>query len=514
MEFKNLILLDLKENLQIKEINCSYINLSSGSINLVNAKQIFIKKYLDKYYETYKKKLIISLRKKLKSSTIKFLEECEVFNLRNDKELFLNKLIVILIIRKFIFKKNRSIKIISDDYFTYKVFTKMKYNVNYYGKTKKIYNFSSLKILKFYIKTLIILILERFSKKKKLSRTNYKNLYLSLYPNFYIKNRETFFKRDKDLKINFLLTDETHLSTKLGDIKDVLKKLRQKNTINLESFIYFSDIFKLILSLPYNMIYNFYNFNRKLEIENCDFSDFFKNYLNISLINRFKLEIYKKSIIRFMREFPNIKNFHYYMFEYSFGFFLTNLFKSNFKNINLIGYQHGIFSDKIMWLDLIKSNKTYLPQKILALNKISAKDYKYLLKSNYISYKGKEKKLNFPNILKSSKTNSKINKILIFTGTHDAKDIYNLVRNRKNKSKNEIFYFKFHPKIKINFNQNYFMRKVEKINNIFFSKVLISQTSTLIYDFIENNKNFYSISVDYRPSLTSSKLKKIHETTL
>ena len=55
MEFKNLILLDLKENLQIKENNCSYINLSSGSINLVNAKQIFIKKYLDKYYETYKK---------------------------------------------------------------------------------------------------------------------------------------------------------------------------------------------------------------------------------------------------------------------------------------------------------------------------------------------------------------------------------------------------------------------------------------------------------------------------
>ena len=158
--------------------------------------KIFIKKYLDKYYETYKK-LIISLRKKLKSSTIKFLEECEVFNLRNDKELFLNKLIVILIIRKFIFKKNRSIKIISDDYFTYKVFTKMKYNVNYYGKTK-IYNFSSLKILKFYIKTLIILILERFSKKKKLNRTNYK-IFIFLYiPNFYIKNRETFFREKNE----------------------------------------------------------------------------------------------------------------------------------------------------------------------------------------------------------------------------------------------------------------------------------------------------------------------------
>ena len=48
------------------------------------------------------------------------------------------------------------------------------------------------------------------------------------------------------------------------------------------------------------------------------------------------------------------------MFEYSFGFFLTNFFKNNFKKIQLIGYQHGIFSDNIMWLDLIKNNKKLL----------------------------------------------------------------------------------------------------------------------------------------------------------
>ena len=68
------------------------------------------------------------------------------------------------------------------------------------------------------------------------------------------------------------------------------------------------------------------------------------------------------------------------MFEYSFGFFLARLFKKNFKKTKLIGYQHGIFSDNIMWLDIIKTDKRYLPNKILALNKFSLKKkeaYKY-----------------------------------------------------------------------------------------------------------------------------------------
>ena len=58
------------------------------------------------------------------------------------------------------------------------------------------------------------------------------------------------------------------------------------------------------------------------------------------------------------------------------------------------------------------------------------------------------------------------------------------------------------------------MKKINKIDNQIFSKVLISQTSTLVYDFIKNNKKFNIISLDYRPNLTSSKLKKISEITL
>ena len=49
MKLNNLIILDLQSNLKIKESNCNYIKLSSGSINFINSKQLLIKKYLDKY---------------------------------------------------------------------------------------------------------------------------------------------------------------------------------------------------------------------------------------------------------------------------------------------------------------------------------------------------------------------------------------------------------------------------------------------------------------------------------
>ena len=99
-----------------------------------------------------------------------------------------------------------------------------------------------------------------------------------------------------------------------------------------EFYSFFLIIFKLIVLLPINMC-KFYSFERKLIIDDCDFSEFFKNYINKSLVNRFKLEIYEKSNYQ-NQKFPNIKNFHYYMFEYSFGFFLTRLFKIILRILN------------------------------------------------------------------------------------------------------------------------------------------------------------------------------------
>ena len=73
------------------------------------------------------------------------------------------------------------------------------------------------------------------------SKFNKKKWSLSLYPNFYKDKKEIFFE-NKFNKINFLLSDETHLNHSLLKILNIYFK-NKNQIINIESFVKFSDIF-------------------------------------------------------------------------------------------------------------------------------------------------------------------------------------------------------------------------------------------------------------------------------
>jgi hypothetical protein len=506
---QELLIIDIQKNIDIKKKRCHVIHLSSGTIKLSDVKHIYLKSYQKKYYDYFKNILIKKLQSKVNKINNEFLYETEVFNLRNDKELFINKLINILILKKLFIKKKIIIKIITDNYFTKKVFEKLGYKVEYYGKNKKKFNLIFLKIIKFYLKTLIVLTLLKIKKKNKLSN-KFNNIYLSLYPNFYKDTEETFFNKKKDPKLNFLLADETLSNLSFLDIIFFLKK-KTKYTLHAESFIKFSDILKLILFLPTKFYKIKGSVNQQLVINNCDFSDFFQNYFQNSIVNRFKLEIYNNSLERIFKTFNNIKKFHFYMFEYHFGFYLTRILKSKFKKLELIGYQHGIFSDRLMWLDILKLShhkKKHLPHKIIALNNFCLLDYKKKL--NFLNIrKNKQKKSN--EIIDNFKSDKSKSNILVLPGTHDVLDIYNLINNNLNKSKKSIYYFKLHPKNKFFFNENKQIKIIKNINRYSFSSMLISQTSTLIYDCLINKIKFNFISYDFRPNIVSSKIPKKYE---
>ena len=152
--------------------------------------------------------------------------------------------------------------------------------------------------------------------------------------------------------------------------------------------------------MPYNVFNNFYNLNRELIIENCDFSDFFKYYINISLVNRFKLEIYVKSIARLKKNFQILKIFIIICLSIALVF-STNLFKNNFKISNLLISTWYILRQYNV-AGFIKNNKSYLPHKIVALNKLCFKDYKNVTKiSNiHLNKKKEEFSINLKKILK------------------------------------------------------------------------------------------------------------------
>ena len=164
------------------------------------------------------------------------------------------------------------------------------------------------------------------------------------------------------------------------------------------------------------------------------------------------MEIYKNAIIDFFLKYK-IKAFHYYLFEYNFGFFLTRVLKENLNGIKTIGYQHGIFSDNIFWLNVISKleNSCYFPDTIYTFNKQNTKFYKERLKNFNIIYKLKKKKLS--NLSRELKFDNKLleERILILTGTHDASHIYNIIKKKILNGDNNKYYIKFHPKANFNY---------------------------------------------------------------
>ena len=77
--------------------------------------------------------------------------------------------------------------------------------------------------------------------------------------------------------------------------------------------------------------------------------------------------------------------------------------------------------------------------------------------------------------------------------------------NKKNKF---TFFLKFHPKKKLISKDTNNIKIITTIKNKKFANVLISATSTLVYDFIESKKNFMVYDIDYKHNLISDRLKK------
>ena len=250
----------------------------------------------------------------------------------------------------------------------------------------------------------------------------------------------------------------------------------------------------------------------KFELHNLNLNNFYKDYFYSSLINRCKLNIYEDALIIGLKK-NNIKKFSLYLFEYNFGFFLINLIKSKANFIKVEGYQHGIFSNQLLWLDIIskiRNNLNYLPHTIKAFHPASLNDYKSKIKSKKIKfYLLKKQKSQLSLDYKNSKKKTHSNNILVLPGTHDANKIYDEINNKNIDIKsNVIFYIKFHPKKVVYAKDSEKLKVIKTIKNKKFSDVLISSTSTLVYDFLNMKKKFMVYNFDNKQNLISSNLKK------
>ena len=137
----------------------------------------------------------------------------------------------------------------------------------------------------------------------------------------------------------------------------------------------------------------------KFKFENLNFSIILKNDLSLAFLNRLKLNIYNKSLSHFFKD-KNIKSFHFFLFEYNFGFYLNQLVKKTNKDILRIGYQHGIFSSNLLWIELLKELKSKnISNKIIYFSKISER----VLRFFFPNVKKKYRKKNISDICKKNK---------------------------------------------------------------------------------------------------------------
>ena len=508
-----LLIIDLAKNFDLKEKNQQYIYLNNGNINLINCKQIKLKKFKKLRKEIYKN-LIRKFKKYILDNQEKkfFLSEMEIFNLRNDRYLFPDRIINFLIIKKLLLmKKIKKIKVISDNETTLKIFDNLNLKIikNDLTKFKYKFNFSELKILKFLIKTFFLVFFLKFKRKTKIKFKTKNNFFMSLYPNQFFYGKQNFFYQNENI-CNFLLSDETHLNFDLKELFFIANITKKKNIINLEEYIEISDILLLFLK-RFIYIITFKN----LKIKNINFIDSdLRNELEdiymSSYVNRSKLEIYSKAIPRFLKD-NNVSSINLYLFEYSFGFYLLRKIKNYSNRIKIFGFQHGIFSDNLMWLDLINSlqhKKVYFPNEIFCLNEYSLKDYKSKYKNIKISIMKNIKNFKNQDFIKGIKINKKSNKILILAGLHDVKDIYFYVKNKLTFESKKIYYFKLHPKNKFVLDIDRRIKKIENFKNIFFSNVIVSQDSSLHYEFLNSNREFSVIDLDYKQNHISTLLNK------
>ena len=502
---KKLYVIDLSKNyFDIKVEDSEIIYINCGNINNTNSKILKIGDFVKSY--NAKKIFLNSLNKKIISKENYFVKELEIFNIRNDKNFFITKILNFLTIKNFINKNQKKYKIhcITDNDLTIDILNQISktrvYN-EYYKKTEKRFSIKNknLSFFKFILKTfLVISIIKLFNQKCLIKKLKFikKKWGLSLFPNFYKSKNEIFFGNNFN-KINFLFSDETHLNHTFFKILGVYFRNRHK-ILNMECFINYKDIvFSIIKFYLRNKKYKNF-FSDTFFVDKLDFTDFYRASVRNSYINRSKLTIYDEAINRFQKLY-GLDEFHLYLFEYNFGFYLIRQFKKN--NCKTVGYQHGIFDENLMWLDLIVLNKNeiFFPYKIISNYLPSLKLYKLKYKKNVKKYLYVKKKISqISKNLKVKKTKRKNIKILFVAGTHDIKHIYNYCKNEIYQKKECHFYIKPHPKNKFLFYNEKFLKKIEDINNKSFDKIFISSTSTIGYDLSILRKKFNTFKPDYK----------------
>ena len=502
---KKLVVTDLIKNNDILIKDCDFIALNFGRARQKNVENIDIKHFYKRFLNSGKKKYHTTLKRYLSNKKIFPIHpvELEISNCRNEKYDYIHKIINILILKEVI-KNYQHVEIIFDDplyYDSYKSLSK-KIKINFMGVKKSYPYVLNFLISRFYffIKTFLFILSIKIFKENK-TKNSCKEVNLTFYPIFF-KNKQDYMYRNNKKNLNFLISDETNLYLGFRSLyKRFFEVKNQKDIIVVEKYIEIKDLIRNFF-FTFKVVKNLYS-NNSFKIDNIIFDDIILKYFYKSLLNSSKLNIYTKALLKIANKLK-INKINYIMFEYGFGYFLR---KTLSKKVFFNGYQHGYYSDQIMWLNqvnLYKNKKTFLPNKVICKNEVSFKSYKKVFPNNYIKIDKKNEVINkfFMEINNSIKGKNKNNKFLIICGAYDFNEIFNSLKNISLKPTNSkiTFYLKIHPKMILNVNLDEYknIKIIRKLGQNKFEKVFITSASTMTTEAETYLKNYSIISLPYK----------------
>ena len=220
--------------------------------------------------------------------------------------------------------------------------------------------------------------------------------------------------------------------------------------------------------------------NKKFVYYGIDLSGYLRYEMEHSLNRIPKIAIYDRAMDEL---FSNVRvdSFYYYLFEYSFGRFMTWACKFYSPRTISIGYQHGpaawrkcLYSISKREVDHESKDYTHylpLPDKVLAENKLAKEileDARYI----NVSIMSQIYRLHYLENVKREL--SEKNMTLVATGLHDSIDVVHHLKKICAGNRNITFYLKVHPKV-----NSETIRKIIRCDN--YSNVVLAEKSLEYY---------------------------------
>lgn len=239
----------------------------------------------------------------------------------------------------------------------------------------------------------------------------------------------------------------------ISNLRRLTRLAKKQNIILLDELIFNRDIAAAFLHSISILMRGWIFTKKRFNYSGIDLSGYLRCEVERSLTRIPKIAIYDRAMYRLFSK-TKIANFYYYLFEYSFGRFMTWASKTYSPDTVCVGYQHGpaawrkcLYSISKREVDHESEDYTRylpLPDKVLAEDELAKK---ILVDAGYLNVSVMSKIYRLHYLENINRGATEKNTVLVATGLHDSMNVVHYLEKICTEKPDTTFYLKIHPKV-------------------------------------------------------------------